>query len=320
MNGDRFWAAGKLMLFGEYVVLRGSKCLAIPLDFGQELRVTNHHAQNVLWQSFEADELWFEAELSPNLEILRSNTASLARSSQDLLRKIAERNAQILRPGTNLKFTLSFHREWGFGTSSTLISLLSQWSGLNPYSLLKETFGGSGYDIACATAGKPIVYSLPSIEKENGGFTQFFEKEKEMRPNIEPVDLPRVVTDKLLFIYTGKKQKSSREVSKFSEKEVSAKVLEEMNQIVAKAARVDNIEDWEALMNRSEELMAAVLQTNPVKKAFYADYPFAIKSLGAWGGDFIMASYRDLEEAKRYFKEKGLKVMFDYQHIIKSNE
>ena len=44
---------------------------------------------------------------------------------------------------------LEFPREWGLGTSSTLISNLADWAGADPYALLDKTIGGSGYDLAC---------------------------------------------------------------------------------------------------------------------------------------------------------------------------
>ena len=61
----------------------------------------------------------------------------------------------------NITTKLTFPRAWGLGTSSTLISLIAQWAKCDPFELLFEAFGGSGYDIACATANSPISYQLP---------------------------------------------------------------------------------------------------------------------------------------------------------------
>ena len=55
---------------------------------------------------------------------------------------------------------------WGLGSSSTLISLLSQWSGVAPEKLLSTSFGGSGYDVACATAKDAIIYANGKTKKE----------------------------------------------------------------------------------------------------------------------------------------------------------
>ena len=67
--------------------------------------------------------------------------------------------------GNDIKFTtrLDFDPNWGLGSSSTLIANLAQWANVNPYELLKLTFGGSGYDLACATAEGPIYYQLAGL-------------------------------------------------------------------------------------------------------------------------------------------------------------
>jgi len=43
-----------------------------------------------------------------------------------------------------------------------------------------------------------------------------------------------------------------------------------------------------------------------------------VKSLGAWGGDFVLVtSNRPEEETRNYFNEKGLEVFLRYDEIIK---
>jgi hypothetical protein len=45
---------------------------------------------------------------------------------------------------------LSFPKKMGLGTSSTLINNIAQWLQIDAFTLLNNSFGGSGYDIACA--------------------------------------------------------------------------------------------------------------------------------------------------------------------------
>ena len=58
--------------------------------------------------------------------------------------------------GKECKTFLEFDKSWGLGSSSTLISLISQWTNANPYELLTKSFGGGGYDIACANNNQPF--------------------------------------------------------------------------------------------------------------------------------------------------------------------
>ena len=54
-----------------------------------------------------------------------------------------------------------------------------------------------------------------------------------------------------------------------------------------------------------------------MKKSYekqFPDFQGAIKSLGAWGGDFIMATGN--EQTPYYFKNKGFDVVLNYEEII----
>ena len=54
---------------------------------------------------------------------------------------------------------LEFPRDWGLGSSSTLINNVAQWAQVDPFELHFKVSNGSGYDIACAKRRYPIVYS-----------------------------------------------------------------------------------------------------------------------------------------------------------------
>ena len=131
-----------------------------------------------------------------------------------------------------------------------------------------------------------------------------------------PVYLFPKVTSKLLFIYTGKKQNSQREVEDFQSVSVLESDVAKMTQIILTAAKATQIDVFENCMEESEELLYGILKVSPIKKKF-EDYPYFLKSLGAWGGDFFMATYRKENEARTYFSERGFPVQFTYNEIIK---
>lgn len=282
------------MLFGEYLVLNGSDCLAFPLKFGQTLSVTKSDA--IFWESYSRHGLWFSASMSSDFTILDTNNEEVA----EILRKLF---VVIRAEKPDLDFNQKFRAEanfelnWGLGSSSTLISLLSQWSGVEPKKLLEASFGGSGYDVACATAEGPILYANGSVKKE--------------------VPLPESITGKLLFVYSGNKQNSREEIKRFKDRNVSPDQVEAMNGFISKALQADEIDAFEQQLDLSEDLISSVIGTVKLKQRFFADYSYSIKSLGAWGGDFFLATYRDLETAKSYFEEKGYDVLFTYQEFIK---
>ena len=298
MNALSYSASGKLLLFGEYLVLKGSRSLSIPLSVGQDLHILPYSGKGILWKCFEFEECWLKIYFSEKLEIIYTTDIKKALPVQKLLLVIMERQHNPGLSGLYFKFDLNFNRYYGFGTSATLISLLSQWSGLDPYCLLAQSFGGSGYDIATATAKQPILYSI--AQKVTGSCA-----------------LPESITQHLLFVYRGKKQISAAEVAGFKDKQITSDQIEQMNTIIASAGRCTRISKWEKLMQESEQLIAPVLGVPPVKEQLFTDYPYAIKSLGAWGGDFIMATFRDLSEAKKYFMQKHTRSLYTYRELIK---
>ena len=60
--------------------------------------------------------------------------------------------------------------------------------------------------------------------------------------------------------------------------------------------------------------MSAVLKTPTVKETRFPDFNGAIKSLGAWGGDFVMAVSEN--DPAGYFKKKGFEVVVPYREMI----
>lgn len=294
---DCYRASGKLLILGEYLVLDGAKSLAIPLKYGQELQVQPSE-KGITWEAAGIDGTWFRCRFDNRLTVRETTNENVSNTLQVLFKRI-----RTVRPEIDLqqhfKVTANFPLNWGLGSSSTLVSILAQWSGTDPYDLLEHSFGGSGYDIACATAKGPITYQIREIERK-----------------VDPVDLHDEVKNHCLFVYLGQKQNSGEEIKTYRKKEVVPEDVQSMTLLVESALRSVNIAEFEALVNTSERLLAGILGRTTLKQEAFGDYPFAIKSLGAWGGDFFLATYRDPNKAKQYFSEKGLTTAFTYNEMV----
>lgn len=291
-------ASGKFMLFGEYLVLKGAKCLAIPLKFGQTLSVSEGESTDFIWESIANGKKWFSAKFNEKLQLIDTNDEDTAHVLMRLMKLIQLEKPNLFEQTKTFVATADFDLKWGLGSSSTLISLLAQWSEVNPYHLLENTFGGSGYDIACATIDSPITFLAKGNE-------------------ITLTRLSPAITNKILFVYSGNKQNSKNEVKRFSELSFSQNDVEKMNQIIESIQLANDIDVFEAKMLESEVLLSSILKKTPIQSHFN-DYPYAIKSMGAWGGDFFMATYRDETEAKNYFENQGYTTFFTYSEIIKA--
>ena len=326
---QKYYSHGKFLLTGEYLVLKGALALAVPLKLGQTLSVETFPETSLQWNAYKPDGPWFSVTLNPeNLEIIDCDDRPKAEKLRQILQAVKQLNAKAFE-SNNLIFTthLDFDPNWGLGSSSTLIANLARWANVNPYELLKMTFGGSGYDIACATAEQPIYYQL-SMSKS--AFQQAQRPTLDLpakvpepvegpTPMVEPIDFIPSFADHLYFIYQGQKQSSSKEIKAFLAKANPIdlqKDIEAVSEISRDVPKCESLDEFALLMQCHERIISRCIGQEPVQKRF-PDFEGVLKSLGAWGGDFILATTNwDKSQLKAYFKEKGLDVVFGYKELI----
>ncbi len=318
-----YQAHGKFLLTGEYLVLKGALALATPLKFGQSLTVKTVSEPFLHWDAYKPDGPWFSVTLNPkNLDIIDCDDQPKAEKLRQILRAIKHLNPNAFE-GKSLKFTtrLDFDPNWGLGSSSTLIANLARWAEVDPYELLKLTFGGSGYDIACATAEGPIYFQLSSTESalRQAQGPKVVKPVETPTPMVEPIDFNPPFSDHLYFIYQGQKQSSSKEVKAFLEKTNPIdlqKDIESVSEISRAAPKCETLDEFAMLMQCHERIITRCIGQEPVQKRF-PDFEGVLKSLGAWGGDFILAATDWTEDqVKDYFKRKGLEVIFGYKEMV----
>ena len=304
---SHYQAHGKFLLTGEYLVLKGALALALPLKLGQSLEVEELDSNNnrLHWEAFRPDGKWFSVTLDcDNLLNFSTDDAEKAKKLCEILQAVKQLNSKAYE-GNDLKFTtrLDFDPNWGLGSSSTLIANLAKWANVNPYELLKLTFGGSGYDLACATAEQPIYYQLV-----------------EGNPKVETVDFNPSFAEHLFFVYQGQKQSSSKEIKAFLGKTNPADLQKDI-EVISEISRVvpncESLDEFAMLMQCHERIIARCIGQEPVQKRF-PDFEGVLKSLGAWGGDFILAATEwDEGQVKTYFQKQGLEVIFRYKDIVR---
>ncbi len=300
-NSQSYYAHGKLLLSGEYLVLAGAKALAIPLKYGQSLTVEENNTHFLTWKATTPIGSWFEASYNQSLEVLESDNLLLPQKLADILHKCQNYREDITQLLQNKYVTthLEFNPSWGWGSSSTLVSLLAQWLGVHPYLLLQDTFGGSGYDIACATAASAITYEL------NNGI-----------PQSEPVSFQPDFHEHIYFVYSGRKQSSQKAIASFNKGKINQNDIKVISSITEKMLHCNDLKDFSQLIEEHEAQTSRIVQLSTIKDEHFNDFQGYIKALGAWGGDFIMA-VSDKPEAyvKSYFAQKGLDTIFKLNEI-----
>ena len=312
---------GKFLLTGEYLVLKGALALALPLKLGQSLEVEtlDSNEYRLQWDAFRPEGKWFSVTLNrENLVNFSADDPEKAMRLSQILQAVKQLNPKAFE-GNDLHFTthLDFDPNWGFGSSSTLIANLARWANVNPYELLKLTFGGSGYDIACATVKGPIYYQLAGLDcfvPRNDA-----KRQSELTQKIEPVNFQPSFAEHLFFVYQGQKQSSSKEIKAFLAKANPVdlqKNIEAVSEISRAVPKCESLDEFGMLMQCHERIIARCIGQEPVQKRF-PDFEGVLKSLGAWGGDFILAATEWPEnQVREYFKGKGLEVIFGYKEMV----
>ena len=303
MATQTFYSNGKLLLTGEYVVLDGAQALAVPTRFGQNLTVKQGVAQELKWTSFDFDKsIWFQ-DILTFPEIINKSVSekndSVKNTLIEILHQANLQNPTILHEqGYEIETHLTFPRNWGLGTSSTLINNIAQWFQIDAFELLAKSFGGSGYDIACAQTNSPIIYQL----------------ENEI-PNFKTVSFNPTFKDHIYFVYLNKKQSSKSAITTYlTQRHKSPSICSKINTITQEVVHCTTLDAFAQLMEYHEILLSEVLESTTIKEQLFPDFEGVIKSLGAWGGDFIMVLSKD--DPKPYFSEKGYVVVLKYDEVV----
>lgn len=316
METRHFHSNGKLLITSEFLVIDGAPALAVPCQYGQYMEVIPIEEPEILLESYtDEGKMWYDGVFSVTASGIKNIYGSVYGTEEERAaeKSVSQRLEQIfnamqhMKPhffekgGFVIKNRLNFPRQWGLGTSSTLLSNLSAWAGINPYSLSEATFGGSGYDIACARAAGPILYQRTAGQ-----------------PVIREVDFKPDFSDELFFVYLNQKQNTREMVTHYKKVSPADKrqKIEEAGSITHAVIHCKTIAEWERLIDRHEALLSSVLNQPTVKQKYFSDYPRSIKSLGAWGGDFILAAGH-LEE-RRYFEQKGYPAIVKYKDMVKN--
>src|SRR5690606_19930589 len=257
-------ANGKLLISGEYAVLDGAIAFAIPTIRGQSLEVNFGEANPnpvLIWEAYLADgSLWFSAEYElKTLTILKSSDAKFASKLLEIFKAISTLNPGFfLNQNYNIhcKTQLEFPKEWGLGSSSTLIYLLANFSEVDAFELNKLTFKTSGYDIACAGQNAPVIYQNHPQERK-----------------IEPINFSPEFKEKLHFVYLNQKQDTQENVAaNYRDLPKDAEWINAVSDISYQISNAENLEEFENLLNRHEDLIASKLGFPKAKDLYFSDY------------------------------------------------
>jgi mevalonate kinase len=305
-DSQHFYGHGKLLLTGEYFVLDGANALSIPTRFGQHLRVKtlSGNSNTLYWIALNnLKQSWL------NLVFDKTDLSCINSSGPEaqMLTKVLSQ-ARILNPDfltgkedTAVETYLEFPNNWGLGSSSTLIYCISQWANVDGYTLLQNTMGGSGYDVINAGSDTPILYHL-----ENG------------KPHWEQVSFSPPFLDNIYFVHTGQKQLSTKGIKYYRENATRIQdCIGWLNRLTESMLQCQSLAKMDQIIQEHEDIIAEELKLPKAKDTLLPDYWGSVKSLGAWGGDFVMLTNdRSEEELLAYLHSNELHVIHRFDKMI----
>jgi len=292
-------AKGKLLITGEYFVLDGAKALAIPSKFGQSFEFSPTKAPTIVWNGYDyRNHCWLQETIALPLPEEALSVDSPRGRLLQVLRSVQSLNSTIFESGWQVTSRLEFPNNWGLGSSSTMIYAMAQWANVDPYELLQGTFGGSGYDIACAGANGPLLYTV----ERRGQLTTWTPK----------------FSNQLYFVHLNQKQNSREGIRHYRKADFDKElVISELDALTNEIVDCLDLTTFEGLVTRHEALVGGVLGLPLVRERLFTDYWGAVKSLGAWGGDFVLVtSHRSNAETVEYFKKKGFATILKWQEMV----
>ena len=301
---NHFHAHGKLLLSAEYMVMHGSTALAIPLKMGQHLDLIPREAGGIFsWTACHEQGPWFSASFdSVSLEILDSSNMEIALRLKGFIGACIELMPSFREDLVqwDVETRLEFSPDYGFGSSSTLIALLSAWAKVNPLDLHFRVSVGSGYDVACAVSEGPITYEL-----------------RDQSPRYRQVPFSPPFRDQLWFAWLGYKQATSAHLDEMSGRlSPGIKSIHLFSQLSAKMMEDKTLGQFRESMEKHEHELSLLLGLDRVSLQF-PDLPGSLKSLGAWGGDFVMiATETDLQTLQAYLKHRGIHTLYNYKQLV----
>jgi mevalonate kinase len=285
--------------------LDGAKALALPTKFGQKLTIKRTTSSDLIWESLDMNgKVWFDSTISLfDFSPVQTSDEQISKFLQSVLKNAVRLNSEFLSQwnGFKIETQLEFPRDWGLGSSSTLIYLIAEWAEVNPLLLYFKTEDGSGYDVACAFANGPITYVNSPDEVS---YTE--------------IDFSPSFHGNLYFVHLGQKADSKLAIKQYL-KAVKNKstLVKTVSRITEEMLQVKSFKDFSSLVDEHESVIASHTGFAKVKDTHFKDFWGSVKSLGAWGGDFVLVtSDKSPEETKAYFEKKGFNTVIDYKKMV----
>lgn len=300
-----FRSNGKFLITGEYLIMKGATGLAVPLKPGQTLEVDRSPQPFIDWVSAMYNKTWFTARFQPGtFRVIEASDKDTAKFLSGIFKKAGSLSTgKTDLAHSKIKLNLEFDLKWGMGSSSSLLSNIAYLFDVDAFQLHLKVSRGSGYDVVCARSAGPLFFT-----RKGSDFTAV---EAPFNPPF---------SRNIYFVYLGDKKRSDRAVDSFMQtRKRFTREVKWISELTRHIASAKDIRDFEYYMKEHELVTGAVIREPVIQQRLFPDLDGQVKSLGAWGGDFVMMTWEGTRNAlTSYLSDKGLKTFFSFKQIIRT--
>jgi len=120
------------------------------------------------------------------------------------------------------------------------------------------------------------------------------------------------------LVYLGKKQDSREGIRKYkSQGDVDPGLIRQISQLSMMMGKAADLSTFCSCIQELERLTGDYINLAPLQEVLFSGIPGAVKSLGAWGGDFaLIATPWNIEKVKEYCSGLGLEEVYGFRELI----
>ncbi len=260
---------------------------------------------DLIWESIDhLGNSWFRSHISLyDFSPVDTNDEKVSKALQKTLQNAVRLNSEFLSKwnGYKVETHVEFPMDWGLGSSASLYHLIGQWAEINPLLLYFKIENGSGCDVACVVSESPIVYNVTDDEI-----------------SYTPIKYSPKFHASLFFVHLNQKQDTAKGIKAYMKvvkkrKELASKITKITREIM----ETSSVQKFSELIATHEDVIAYYTGFPKVKDVYFSDFSGEVKSLGAWGGDFVLAATEmSNAEVNNYFKDKGFETVVAYKDMV----
>jgi hypothetical protein len=117
-------------------------------------------------------------------------------------------------------------------------------------------------------------------------------------------------------VYLNQKRNSKSAIAEYHSNKTTqlSAYIGAINTLTNDCIQAKDLESFTRAIAQHEILLSTIVKTETVKNSLFPDFDGAIKSLGAWGGDFVLVVSK--VNPKSYFVGKGYETVIPYSEMI----